>query len=420
MGTPGRRLARAAGALWFASTALLVVASPGCSSPACEETADCTEGADDGTSSGDAATAPDDALGPPLPATDAPASTDAKGPGAMDAGSPPTSDGAASSGGDAAHDAPSTTDACGSTEDCSNGIDDDCNGKIDCADPACQPGFECTASAPSGWSGPVDLFDAANGGAPPGCAAPYSIDAFDGTSEPLAFPANCGCTCSPPSTATCGAVTVSFFFDSSCKNPCTGTPVTVTPGGACVTGCPGALTMRATLPTATGGSCSGNASKSVPTLGWGHTARACGLPGADSPGGCSTGSLCVARPPSPFPSSLCVWRAGDVACPSGPYSARSVYYAGATDTRDCTACTCGTSGGLTCTAAQIFSYADGECPNNAAGSIVGDGSCVSAPGSTSVVRAGSSSPSGASCSANPVSATGSVVPIGPTTICCAP
>ncbi|HEY2511320.1 MAG TPA: hypothetical protein VGI39_10710 [Polyangiaceae bacterium] len=417
MRRPGRRLARAAGVLWFACAGLLVAASHGCSSPGCEETADCTEADSDGAVSPLEAAAPDAPLGPPMPASDATPGLDSGSLGPKEASAPPP-DGSAASGSDASHDAPSTPDACGAIEDCSNGVDDDCNGKVDCGDPACQPAFLCAAVAPAGWSGPVDLFDA-DSGVPPACASPYAAAAFDGTADPIAPPATCGCTCNPPSSATCGSVTVGFFFDSSCKNACTGTPVTVTPGGACVTGCPGALTMRASPPAATGGTCTGNASKSVPPLGWGHTARACAPGTTDAPGGCGAGALCVARPPAPFAPALCVWRAGDLACPAGPYAVRSVYYAGANDTRDCTACTCDASG-QTCSAAQISTYADGECPSNPAGTILGDGSCVSAPGSTSVVRAGPSSPSASGCTPKPVSATGTVVPTGATTVCCTP
>ena len=415
---PGRRLARAAGVLGSRASACWSRRPTVALSPGCDETADCAGAESDGAIPFEDAEAPDAGLGAPVLAPDATPALDAGSPGPAEA-STPTPDGSTATGSDASLDAPSTPPACGTIEDCSNGVDDDCNGKVDCADPACQPAFLCASAAPAGWSGPVDLFDA-DVGAPPACAAPYATLAFDGTADPIAPPATCGCTCSPPSTASCGNVTVSFFFDSSCKNPCAGSPVTVTPGGACVTGCPGALTMRASLPTATGGTCAGNASTSLPPIGWGHTARACAAPMSDAPGGCGAGALCVARPTTPSPSVLCVWRSGDVACPGAPYSVRSVYFTGVNDTRACTACTCDAPGGLTCAASQISTYADGECPSNPAGSIVGDGGCVSAPGSTSVVRAGPSSPSGSGCTPNPVSATGTVVPTGPTTVCCTP
>jgi len=42
------------------------------------------------------------------------------------------------------------------------GVDDDCNGLVDCADPGCVVGFECVETAPDGWSGPGILFVSAN------------------------------------------------------------------------------------------------------------------------------------------------------------------------------------------------------------------------------------------------------------------
>ena len=48
----------------------------------------------------------------------------------------------------------SPVDGCKATgpEKCTNGVDDDCNGLTDCADPACQTqGYACAAPAPGGW-----------------------------------------------------------------------------------------------------------------------------------------------------------------------------------------------------------------------------------------------------------------------------
>src|SRR5437773_2281567 len=49
-------------------------------------------------------------------------------------------------------DATNPADACATQEsDCLDGVDNDCNGLVDCADPACGAGFRCVADAPSTW-----------------------------------------------------------------------------------------------------------------------------------------------------------------------------------------------------------------------------------------------------------------------------
>src|SRR5580658_7572719 len=110
---------------------IALAAGEGCGSNDCRETATCA--------------APDEAGGDGS-LVDAPTGGDA----AADA--------------DATNDAPSDSplvsdhaaDSCSMGEDCANGMDDDCNGLADCADPACQSaGYACETPAPTGWSGPV-------------------------------------------------------------------------------------------------------------------------------------------------------------------------------------------------------------------------------------------------------------------------
>src|SRR5439155_14169506 len=130
------------------------------------------------------------------------------------------------------------------------------------------------------------------------------------------------------------------------------------------------------------------------------------------------GRVCAAKPSPPFGSSLCIWQKGDVACPGAPYSVKRIYYDSATDTRDCSACTCDPPTSVTCSGVKVATFADGECPANPAGSITASGACLSAPASTSVVQASSSSVGVGSCAAKAVTPIGSVTPTGPTTVCC--
>ncbi len=63
-------------------------------------------------------------------------------------------------------------------ENCSNTIDDDCNGLVDCADPACASSPECTSSKDAGVSGTVTVKVAYVGPASPGLVS------FDGWWKP--------------------------------------------------------------------------------------------------------------------------------------------------------------------------------------------------------------------------------------------
>ncbi|MGA7121295.1 MAG: hypothetical protein WBY94_14420, partial [Polyangiaceae bacterium] len=59
-----------------------------------------------------------------------------------------------------------------STENCTNGIDDNCDGLVDCAEPSCQTaGYACVGAAPAGWSGPDLFWTGAAGATAPACPA---------------------------------------------------------------------------------------------------------------------------------------------------------------------------------------------------------------------------------------------------------
>src|SRR5580698_10770098 len=51
----------------------------------------------------------------------------------------------------AQHGAAPKPDGGASPENCTDGIDNDGNGLVDCADPACQPAYTCV-TAPAGWT----------------------------------------------------------------------------------------------------------------------------------------------------------------------------------------------------------------------------------------------------------------------------
>ncbi len=357
-----------------------------CDSPTCQEKADCAE---------------------PTPPRDAGAAGGGGGLGGMGMGGMGMGDGSPAS--------------CQPTEDCTNGVDDDCNGAIDCADPACDAGFACVAAPPAGWSGPGILYEGSDAGAAlsvPGCPAGFSVDAFDGTADPSAPPAVCGCACGSPLDVLCSP-TVSFFYDSSCGDLCASASLA---GGACAPICSGAQTMSIAM-TADGGACTPLPTTQVAPATWGTVARVCrpALPNGAS-GGCGPGQVCAAKgtaPFAPFEGGFCIWQSGAVACPD-PSQTSHTYFTGGDDTRGCAACTCGPPAGVTCGGGTATTYSDTACTSNAAAQT-DDGACISAPAGAQAIEATTAGlPASGSCNASVVLATGGFSGSGATTVCCAP
>jgi hypothetical protein len=114
------------------------------------------------------------------------------------------------------------------------------------------------------------------------------------------------------------------------------------------------------------GMCAGQRGPDVkPAPSFSRTGLACS--GATAGGGCA-GGQCLPIPSAPLEGKLCVFRAGDVACPGGYTANRRVYYQSITDNRTCTACGCGAP---QCTG-RLWRGQDSSCPTD-------DGSGASVP-----------------------------------------
>jgi hypothetical protein len=403
-----------------AGLSTMVAMSAACGSIDCAETATCPEPAADATESTlDAATPVDEVEEGGNPQVgEGVFETGADGGIGTPGDSGPDVDagvGDAARVGDAAGDGP---DGCALTEDCTNGIDDNCDGKIDCADPQCMPSYMCTPAFPPGWSGPVAVFEQdSDGGAPtvPPCPSAYPTLAQDGHATPLAAGASCQCTCQGP----CSLV-VSTYTNNNCGGThlCAATTVSascVPAAGACAV-----QTAKITTGVAFAG-CSPGAQKSVPPYSWVTAARACASGRTTYfQGGCDAGQVCAEAPPTTFARGLCIYQSGNPACPAGGYAVAHAVYGDAGDSRDCNASACQCSGGAaggTCSATNVTLSSASNC---AGGACLG-GSCgapfplTSSPyiGATLTYSSGSCTSTG---TASPV---GTVTPNTPTTICCA-
>jgi hypothetical protein len=363
--------------------------------------------------------------------------------GAPEAGAPES--GAPEAGGDAAHDACVVLSA---TENCTNGIDDNCNGLVDCADPECAPqGYGCVPEWPSGWTAPVALYDLnsePNGPAPNPlkCSGLFPADVQDANYFPVAPGSSCSCNCGSAS-ASCTGPTIAVNSSASCTSSINPPGLTTVPLGSCTDiptqgGINAVFINNGELGTATNATCGSTPTPNITKWSgeWAGTARMCGVSTGRPPyqpaaaGGCGTKQTCAELPLSTFDSGkVCIMLQGQSPCPAG-YAASHTYYTSALDQRSCGGtCSCDVSGTVTCNPAiEVFNKSACSA-SNASEPLTSSSSCYapSPPmnwgGGISVIA--TAGYSGGSCSlsaSNTYGIQGSVVDDTSTaiTVCCQP
>jgi hypothetical protein len=268
-------------------------------------------------------------------------------------------------------------------EDCQNGVDDDEDNLIDCADPACTA-FAC-ATTPLGWTGPVALWSGTSGNAP-ACPTAYPSDLLDAHDNLVVPPYTCpSCTCTPQN-ASCSDLTFWFDTTTGCSSSSAWLAIARV-GGSCSPlflghGKPDGGTARSSQLKpgnyVTGTCVANQTTPQFTNPSWGTDVLACGG-GTTSGGGCGAGQ-CVPKPVAPFNTKLCIFRPGINACPSSypnemPSTANPQYYAAFVDGRTCSQCTCGapSCGGT------ITTYTDGTCGGANATVVDMTGGCTTLP-----------------------------------------
>jgi hypothetical protein len=290
----------------------------------------------------------------------------------------------------------------------------------------CGTNERCAPAPPAGWTGPVTLYQGAPDAGVPSCGTGYqSAPVFQGNGGLVAAAASCtACTCTPG--GMCSPPELTFYSDPMCSTPC-GTPESLAEG-VCVPASAGCTSFQIASPTFTGTACAqAGGSRSGASPSWSLTANACTTASPPVPGSCPSGQLCLPSPEASQIAGFCVEQSGEVACPASAYSVQHVYFHGASDTRDCSVCTCTTTSQPACSiAGGGFPYPDSTCEVPAAIPFVVPTRCAPTTTFDSAVAFEISdnmlAMQPATCMAAPGGGqpTGTVTTTSPTTFCCTP
>jgi hypothetical protein len=242
-----------------------------------------------------------------------------------------------------------------STEDCFNGVDDDCDGLADCADPDCTGGASpIAACVPDPGSFTAGTTVAGNTSCPGGwpTATPINSNLNNGSCQAGS------CSCMLQNDACSGQiVTYSSTTDCSGSEAAAAVPSTDTP-------CQGLVQIPAGtyyefLGAGYSGSCNKGGSPSKVAPGWSNAEKFCS--GGALGSGCPAGSRCLPAGPN-----HCVLKAGSqLACPAN-YTLRTTrYYLDFDDSGRSCACTCSVNTAGSCSGTATVTLWDSPTCNNA-------------------------------------------------------
>jgi hypothetical protein len=306
---------------------------------------------------------------------------------------------------DAALDVVALPDGCidGGPEICDDGVDNDCNGAIDCQDTACvTQGWACVPAIPGGW-----VFSALST-TTLGCLAGYARQSY--VSATGAAP-TCGCACTVGQPPQCGGATIGIQTgtDSSCNAGSQG----YSTSGCNVIGASPAYISGGPV-SASGGTCIDQSLDSIPAVAvksW----YACQSNGPFGKGCSTAGEVCgwIGA------GSKCVTAAGVQGCPAGYAASRQDLGSGYDDTRACTpGCGgCDSTPTASCADATITFYSGSSC-NGGAIPVTLDGTCTSTVEGALSYRYSATAQSPSCGTPTPQTAAGSVTLNGMLTACC--
>lgn len=282
--------------------------------------------------------------------------------------------------------------------------------------PTCDLGTHtCVTDVPGGWAGPVALYERPAEIALPACAGSYptTVAQYSGDLDPGV--AACDCSCSPAMGVTCGGNAQLCYRSSQngCIQACI-TPNATIANTACINVSVSGEYVQVIGPAPTNvGSCQAQTNHVIPTPQWDTEAKACGG-GVTSPLGCGEGEICA---PRVVDGVLCISRGGDATCPAEVWTTKRVFHEGYSDTRACSACSCG-GAQSTCGGSVTFSYGGNSCATDTFGAgSVPAGGCGAVANDFAAHARYVQSPSG-TCPAQGGALSGDVTLDGAVTFCC--
>jgi hypothetical protein len=289
-------------------------------------------------------------------------------------------------------------------EVCDDGIDNDCDGRIDCADGACGPRYTCADRAPDDWQ-VIALAE----GSRPGCPAGFGESKDVRTVTGNTGPAVCGCACGGGTACAAAGIAVGFDNDVGCD----ATNQTFAVRSQCErlqgNGFSIGTNTFARAVMGNAGACPANPQGTLPPV---RDSRTCALPKVG--GGCGSAQVCVPRTSNVY--AVCVTKPGSVACPGAFPSTRHAG-TGATDTRSCSGCTC-TAGPCT---GEVKLYDNRDCNDGVKltlNAVAPPVTCAQRTNGSFQARGYTSTVAGGCVTATPAQGSGTLTLAGETTICC--
>jgi hypothetical protein len=251
-------------------------------------------------------------------------------------------------------------------ENCLDGVDNDGDGAVDCADSDCTAGFQCVPAVPNGWKGYYEVSQTDFPNAPGACDGGAKPDVY--FAGPAGPPECTMCTCGDLAGGTCSAPQISCWAGSS---TCMGQETDWTQAladGNChkpfmLLGFNNQLSCELKSPSqvVTKGSCAPSFSDFPNKNTWKNEVGACSVPATG--GGCPGAHVCVPKPAGGAAGKICIEKAGNTQCPAGGPWNQVLTYTSGTDTRSCAACKCG-DGSASCNGGLYTAYDLDQCAVN--------------------------------------------------------
>jgi hypothetical protein len=163
--------------------------------------------------------------------------------------------------------------------------------------------------------------------------------------------------------------------------------------------------------------CNDEVTREIPEPSWDLEVRGCR--GAELGEACDDqGRQCASRAPAGFEDWLCIFSEGDLECPAGDYSEKSLLYSGVADSRGCSQCVCDAAPAASCTGNWELFDSD-DCTGNIVHTQGLTGGCSQQVTGVESFRIALSG--GTECPIfKDTSPMGEIVPDGAFTYCCMP